>query len=38
MEYLHNKYFWIQINIEEPMPKWRRFLWRLLGFEYKKED
>ena len=38
MGYLKSKYLYIAIEMEYPMPKWRLFLWKLLGFDYVKEE
>lgn len=35
--YLYNPYFEICFDIINPMPRFKRWLWRMLGFEYREE-
>ena len=33
--YLYNPYFEVYFDIIKPMPRFKRWLWRMLGFEYR---
>lgn len=35
--YLYNPYIDFSIEIFNPMPRFKRWLWRMLGFEYREE-
>lgn len=35
--YLYNPYFEVCFDIIKPMPRFKRWLWKLLGFEYREE-
>ena len=35
--YLYNPYFDVWVEIIKPMPRFKRWLWRMLGFEYREE-
>lgn len=35
--YLYNPYIDFTIELIKPMPRFKRWLWKMLGFEYREE-
>lgn len=36
MMYLYNPYLELSMEIFNPMPRFKRWLWKMLGFEYRE--
>ena len=34
--YLYNPYFDVYFDVIKPMPRFKRWLWKMLGFEYRE--